>query len=226
MAYLQHTSWKDRPGAVAGVIAIHAALGYGLINGLSFAGAIPDKMPDLRSTFVPEIPLPSPPPPEPQVESKSEMIPERKPVAPLPPLDLSDRSPPVDTTPIILPPLPDLPRVVPTPGPSSEPALKRPSSDPVGARPRNDPRAWVTTADYRSSWINREMTGVARFQLVVGMGGRVQSCRITASSGHPELDMATCDLVTRRARFEPARNGEGETTGGTYSSAVSWDLPR
>ena len=38
MAYATHTTWKDRPGAVAGVIAVHAALGYALIT--SYVGKI------------------------------------------------------------------------------------------------------------------------------------------------------------------------------------------
>ena len=226
MAYLQHTSWKERPGAVAGVIAIHAALGYVLVNGLSFVGVIPESQPDVQSTFIPDIPLPPPPPPEPQQDENREMIPDRKPVAPLPPLDLSDQRPPIDTTKLILPPLPDIPRVVPSPGPSADVGPRRPTFEPLEVRPRNDPRAWVTTSDYRSSWINREMTGIARFRLEVGAGGRVESCRVTVSSGHAELDRATCDLVSRRARFQPARDSSGEATGGTYTSAVSWELPR
>lgn len=225
MAYLQHTSWKDRPGAVIAVVGIHAAVGYGFVTGLSFKELI-DEIPRIQSTFIPEVPLPPPPPPRPKEQVKAEIVPARPPVAPLPPLDLSARRPPLDTTDIILPPLPDIPRVVPSPFPSVDIGPRRPAFDPVAARPRNSPAAWVTTADYRPSWINREMIGVARFRLHIGAGGRIENCTITRSSGHPELDRATCDLVSRRARFEPARNEAGEKTGGSYSSSVSWELPR
>lgn len=223
MAYLQHTSWKDRPSAVAGVIAIHAVIGYVLINGLTFVhGIVVD---DPLEGYEVVVPLDPPPPPKPTTDPKTEIVPERTPVAPLPPLDLSDRRPTIDTTPIILPPL-DLPRVVPSPGPTADLGPKRPAFDPVAARPRNDPGGWITTADYKSSWINREMTGVARFRLEVAASGRVEGCTISRSSGHAALDRATCDLVSRRARFEAARNGAGETTRGSYSSSVSWELPR
>ena len=95
----------------------------------------------------------------------------------------------------------------------------------IAPRPRNDTSRWVTTADYRSSWINRELTGVARFRVQVGTDGRVKQCTVTSSSGHAALDRATCDLVTQRARFEPARDTKGEKTAGSYSSAVAWQLP-
>jgi protein TonB len=222
MAYLQQTAWKDRPGAVAGVIAIHAAIGYVLINGLGYVRAIVED-PPLEGY---EVQVPLDPPPPPPVDDTSEIVPERKPVAPLPPLDLSDRKPIVDTTPIILPPIPDIPRVVPSPTPAVDIGPRKPAFDPLPPRPRGDKSTWVTTSDYRSSWINREWTGTATFRLEVAASGRVESCTITASSGHAELDQATCDLVSRRARFEPARDGSGAKAPGTYASAVRWELPR
>ena len=39
------------------------------------------------------------------------------------------------------------------------------------------------------------------------------------------LDEATCELVTRRARFDPAKNNQGRAVAGNYSSAVRWQLP-
>ena len=114
----------------------------------------------------------------------------------------------------------------PSPRPSRPPVGQAsPAFDAVAAKPRNDTSQWVTTDDYRSSWINRELTGVARFRVQVGTDGRVKQCTVTVSSGHSELDRATCDLVTQRARFEAARNTDGEKTTGSYSSAVAWQLP-
>lgn len=223
MAYLQHTSWKDRPGAVAGVIAIHALIGYALVNGLTLK-AIVEAPGRLESEFIPDIPLDPPPPPK-KEEVKQELAPQNPMVAPLPPLDLSPRPPLIDTIPTPLP-VPDTPYIVPRPGPTPDLGPRRPAFEPLAAKPRNNPAEWVTTADYRSSWINREMTGTARFRLEISANGRVESCAITASSGHPDLDRATCDLVSRRARFDPAKNSEGEKTAGSFSSAVQWELPR
>lgn len=224
MAYLQHSSWKDRPGAVAGVIAVHAAVGYALVTGLSFSKIV-ETVKNPEGIFVPEVKLPPPPPPpEPTVEPTQEMTP---PVhAPTPPVDLGPQRPPIETTPVIVPlptpvPIPYVqPKVVPQPGPTA-----KPSFDAVGAKPRNDPGSWVTVDDYRSAWINREWTGAVRFRLSIGANGRVENCTITDSSGHAELDEATCKLVTSRARFDAARDETGAKVGGTYTNTVRWELP-
>lgn len=222
MAYLQHTSWRDRPGAVIGVVAIHAVIGYALVTGLSFTGFV-ETMTNPKGIFVPEVKLPPPPAPEPTLEPDAKVT--DPPIhAPIPPVDLGPGNPPVVATPDILPTPDFIPKVAPpaTPGMTATP---RPSFSPQSASPRNSPGGWVTEADYRSSWINREMTGSARFRLTVSPAGRVESCTITGSSGHPELDKATCDLVSKRARFDPARDETGAATPGTYASAVHWMLP-
>ncbi|ANY20094.1 Gram-negative bacterial tonB protein [Tsuneonella dongtanensis] len=221
MAYLQNTSWKDRPGAIAGVVAIHGVIGYALITGLSFTQIIERvKNPQAVDVVVP-LPVPPPEPPKPQPD---EAVIDRPIVAPKPLIDVSPVKPVIDTTPIIIP-TPDIqPRVIPSPTPAFTPAA-RPAFDPVGAKPKNNPGNWVTVNDYRSSWINREWTGTARFRLQVGANGRVESCTITSSSGHPELDQATCALVTQRARFDPAKDEAGAKTTGSYSNSVRWELP-
>ncbi|MGN6500878.1 MAG: energy transducer TonB [Tsuneonella sp.] len=222
MAYLQQTSWKDRPGAVVGVVAVHAAIGFALINGLSYVSEVIRDKPLVGT----EVVVPVEPPPTPTEEATAKVIPDRPPIAPLPPLDISDRLPEIDTTTIILPKLPELPRITPSATPSVTVTPAKPVFDPVPARPRNNPANWVTTNDYRSSWINREWTGTVGFRLQIAADGRVANCTITASSGHAELDAATCDLVSRRARFDPARGQDGERAAGSYASAVRWELPR
>ena len=223
MAYLQHPGWKDRPGAIAGVIAIHAVIGYVLITGLSFKGVV-EAVQNPKGIFVPEVELPPPPPPpEKKYEPEQKVSPPIH--APVPPVDLGPQRPPIDVADAIVPVVPDpVPYVVPKPTP--QPGLSpKPSVEAVGAKPRGNPGNWITVNDYRSSWINREMTGTARFQLVVGANGRVENCTITNSSGHAELDRATCALVTQRARFDPAKDETGAKISGSYSNAVRWELP-
>ena len=224
MAYLEHRNLRDRPGAIVAVVAIHAVVGYGLVTGLSFEKIVATvKNPE--GIFVPEVELPPPPPPKPEPTVEPEPALATPPVhVPIPQLDLSPARPPIDTTPIIVP-LPDpIPYVAPRPTPSAAPAA-RPTFDPLPAKPRNSPGSWVTVDDYRSSWISREWTGVARFRLEVGANGRVQDCTITGSSGHAELDNATCALIVRRAQFEPAKDATGAKVASTYSNSVRWELP-
>jgi protein TonB len=47
----------------------------------------------------------------------------------------------------------------------------------------------------------------------------VSGCEITASSGNAELDAATCKYATSRARFAPAKDGEGQPTSGFMPTA-------
>ncbi|MEW9856877.1 energy transducer TonB [Novosphingobium sp. M1R2S20] len=44
----------------------------------------------------------------------------------------------------------------------------------------------------------------------VNIDGRVSDCRVTKSSGLPDLDARTCELITERFRFRPSRNAGGE----------------
>ena len=114
-------------------------------------------------------------------------------------------------------------RATPSPRPSVTATPAPPPPD-TAVRPRN--ADWVTTQDYRPAWIRRELEGTVGFALTVGANGRVESCAVTASSGHAPLDGATCALVTQRARFDPAKSGRtGKPVPGRYSGRVQWVLP-
>ena len=211
MAYLDRKTQENRPTAIIGVVAIHAAIGYVLVSGLGVQIVEIVSAPPFQGTNV-EVELPPPPPPD-QVEDPA---PSSNPTVYTPPRQLDlDRDPPDIITTIDPPeldndivlkidPAEDGPAVTPPPPPPP------PSFDPVSARPRNNPGGWVTTNDYRAIWINREYTGIARFELSVGTNGRVSHCRITSSTGHAALDEATCKLVKRRARFDPAKDSSGK----------------
>ncbi len=227
MAFLDS---RNRPSAasMAGVVAIHGAVGAALILGLTISGTIIAKDPP-PSTF--DLPK-TPPPPEPQpVEPQTEAPVQRDIQVPQPPIEFNLDTSRVKTTEDIRPlqptiPIPntgdikiEIPAPTPTPTPTS-------SFAPTLAKPRNDPGRWVSTEDYRGNWIRRELTGRVGFRLEIAADGRVANCSITSSSGHAELDEATCALVSRRAKFQPARNGSGDAVGGSYSNAVEWRLPQ
>jgi protein TonB len=224
MAYIDSRTPQDRAKSIAGVVAVHGALAYALLIGLQATGVIPTADAPLKGEIITEVPIPPPTPkPDEVVEETAPTesyvhVPQQK-------LDIISDKPLI---PIINDPLPPIGPIeieaFPTPKPTPV-GQASPAFDAVAAKPRNDTSQWVTTDDYRSSWINRELTGVARFRVQVGTDGRVKQCTVTVSSGHSELDRATCDLVTQRARFEAARNTDGEKTTGSYSSAVAWQLP-
>lgn len=90
--------------------------------------------------------------------------------------------------------------------------------------PRGNPGSWATDADYPQAALREHRQGTTGFQVTVGSDGRVVDCAVTASSGSPDLDEATCRNVTRRARFRPAVE-YGTAVEATYSNRVRWVLP-
>lgn len=123
------------------------------------------------------------------------------------------------------PPPAPVPIAVPPPAPPTPmpPPVRRGRERP--AIPATSPATWVTTSDYPSSALREDRSGTTGFRVVVGTDGRVTSCQITSSSGHADLDAATCSLISIRARFNPALDANGNPTIGSYSTRVRWVIP-
>ena len=110
--------------------------------------------------------------------------------------------------------------------PAPPPAPPAPSTGARGPSPRGNPASWATSADYPSRMLRMEVEGKTAFRVIVNDSGRVSHCEITESSGATMLDEATCRLITRRARFNPATDRRGTLVEGAYSSAVRWQIPQ
>lgn len=112
------------------------------------------------------------------------------------------------------------PQTVPPPPAIPEPATLARDPTPLGS-----PGNWFTTNDYPSRALREEREGAAEAHLTISVEGRPTACSIYSSSGHPDLDTATCSNLMRRARFNPALDAEGQPTTGAYASRVSWRIP-
>jgi protein TonB len=219
MAYRDQSAQSIQRLAIVTVVALlQGAAIVALINGLAvnFIAPPPD------DTLVgQQIPITPP------------IIPEAKPEDPLvPPVERPITRPPVNNGFVLEPynpPLgPALPqsqpddfRTISPPAPPPQP----PMFPPRGASPRGDPRNWVTSNDYTAADTRAGNSGTVGFTLRIGTDGAVQSCAITRSSGSRSLDDATCRLLTRRARFRPASDGDGALMTGEYSNSVRWVIP-
>jgi protein TonB len=220
---------KPNPAALAGALGVPAAIAALLVTGLAVTVAVPELVPNPDAEFIREevveiTPIPERPerPVDPSAGTTNpEVTLPKRPDRPSDiPFDFGTTEP-IETLPgggsVIDGNIGDI-------GPIGPP--QRPSFiDPVAAKPKGNPASWVTDADYRSRWIREEMSGTARFTLSIDASGRVGECTITRSSGHAELDAATCRLIERRARFEPARDPEGNAVAGSYSNAINWKIP-
>lgn len=218
---------RPNPAALAGALGIPGAVGALLVVGLAVTVVTKPAAPNPKGEIITETILPPPPP------KADDPVPVSNPAAP------TTSIPDTPTQPMTLPvdlglgdPVAAFPGTgdpgigtgmvetgLPDPGPSASPF------DPVGARPKGDPGKWVTNDDYRPRWIREDMAGTARFTLSIDARGKVSGCTVTRPTGHAPLDAATCDLVTKRARFEAARDGNGKAVAGSYSGTITWKIP-
>ena len=248
MAYADQQMSGNRITALIVVALIHILLGYALVTGLAYE-AFQEAVERVTTVDVdepePEEPEEEPPPPE----EVPETVP--PPFVPPPVLDVAPQRETQRSTERIIP----NDTVVRRPttqtcsdgrviaasaqcGPATQtcpdgrviradavcPPVNR--VEPKGPEPRGNPGRWASQRDYPSRALREEREGTTRFRVSVGTNGRVTNCSVTGSSGHNDLDEATCKLVSRRGRFRPATDGNGDEVSGTWSNAVRWQIPQ
>jgi protein TonB len=218
MAYADATHTNRKLGTGAAVLAFEIALGWALIAGL--AVSLKPTTHTRTTTF--DVKVPKPPvvePVKPQDPIQTQTRTDTKPL---------DR-PVIDTGPSVLPTFTAddgggairevifTPPVTPSPPP--------PRFTPKAARAKGNMAGWVSDNDYPTADLRAGNEGRTAYRLSIDTSGKVTNCTVTASSGHPGLDKATCDKITSRGKFEPATGSEGERVTGTFSSAVTWRIP-
>ena len=213
MSYADQQMTGNRVIAFIIVALLHLLLGYALVTGLDYSAAMKVIQKVTTIDIKEEVKKETPPPPPPKKDLPPPPI-----VAPPPRTVITNTAPQIITAPTPPPP----PIYIPPP-PSAPPA---PRFQPKGATPKGNPGNWATTNDYPSRALREEREGVTGFRVSVGVDGRAQSCSITSSSGHSDLDEATCTNVSRRSRFNVATDGEGQPTSGSYSGRVRWVIPK
>ena len=228
MAYADQQMSGNRIIALIIVGLIHVALGYALVTGLAYEAA------NTAAERLTTVDIEEPPPPEPEnepppPEPQPDMAPP-PPVAPPPPISIAPAPPQIRTQPTIPPPAPPVLRVPPAaappgPPPAPPPPPPPPRVAPKAAEPRGNPGTWATPNDYPSRALREEREGTTGFRVTVSADGRVESCSVTRSSGHSDLDDATCKNIQRRGRFRPATDGNGDAVSGSWSSQVRWQIP-
>ncbi|MEM6856702.1 MAG: TonB family protein [Pseudomonadota bacterium] len=77
--------------------------------------------------------------------------------------------------------------------------------------------------EYPRGAINRRETGVFRMRVIVEEDGTISECFIEASTQNNQLDSPAC-LQMRRAKFEPARDAQGQPMRSFYATAISYAL--
>jgi len=214
MAYADQSMSGNRITALIIVALIHIVVGYALVTGLAYEGAR-QLIKKVTTVDIKEPEKPKePPPPPPKVVAPPPVV------VPPPKVNVAVSAPVIDVVPVAPPP-PPAPVLVVAP-----PAPPPPRFTPKGAIPKGNPGNWATANDYPSRALREEREGTTGFRVTVGPDGRVTDCQVTSSSGSPDLDSTACDKIRQRARFNPATDGEGQPTTGTYSNRVRWVIPK
>lgn len=93
----------------------------------------------------------------------------------------------------------------------------------VKATPRGD-FPLITNDDYPLSEARQRHEGTVGVLLSIDASGRVAKCDVTNSSGYAGLDNATCVLMMRRGRFNPARDPSGAPVASALPIHFTWRL--
>ena len=107
--------------------------------------------------------------------------------------------------------------------PPAPPAPPAPvAAAPTPATPKGRGNAF-SDDDFPDASRRAEEAGVTRVSYTVDVDGKVSACTVTQSSGFPRLDDATCKIIMRRFRFNPATR-DGRPVQETKTQPVRWQL--
>ena len=83
-----------------------------------------------------------------------------------------------------------------------------PRDDFGGAKPLHV-EGWFTADDYPDKAALWHQQGYVNVSFTIGTDGRMTNCQVTRSSSYPLLDAVPCKVLTKRARFAPAKDSAG-----------------
>ena len=246
MAYVDQEMSSNRVVAIIVVALIHILLGYALVTGLAYKAATNI----IERVTTVDVEEPEPPEPEDEPPPPPENVPDfvPPPVAPQPPITVSNNVAASKTTETISDfDFSNLPTTKSCPGgvivdasqpcPPATRACPNGQQVPVnqacpepskarGATPRDEAR-WARSIqeDYPAAALRRDESGTVTMRLTIGANGRVEACAVTGSSGSDALDRGACRGMQRYARFNPAWNDAGTPISAQTTRSIRYVLP-
>ena len=233
---------RDKSGAIAAVVAVHALLALGLLH---LSGKMP--IPDVQSALkmfdtVPVPPLPPPPPPVQHAQVK----PKQKEAA-FAPTNIKSHATPVKrvSPPIQLPvPVPTTTTATPNTGSASTQGAGAPGigtgaggsgagtgsgsggngngggGDGGIAEPPHLATPVLGGRDFQRNLLDQWPRNATVFlRLRVNPAGYVSECMVDRGTGVPSIDSTICDLARERLHFRPALNRSGQAVAGWFGYA-------
>ncbi|OYY90161.1 MAG: energy transducer TonB [Sphingomonas sp. 28-66-16] len=219
MAYADRNDGGNKVVAIVIVALIHAALGYAFVTGLAYQYV--KKVSEKLNTF--DVAPPPPPPPDEPPPPPPDQPLTPPPVVSPPPIVRNPNPPVVQIQTQATPPPVYTP--IPTAPPAPPPAPPPPRVN-QAAGAKGNPADWITTDDYPPSALREEKEGTTSITWTINTQGRVENCRVTGSSGSSDLDEAACRAITRRGRYTPAKDQDGNPIATSQSRRVVWKIPK
>lgn len=216
MSYLETNGTRQRVQAAAGVGALHAVLGAGLLVGLAVQVA-PDTVPEpvVVELVKPEQPVKVEPLPVPPDSLEQVTV-----VLDAPTFEVETEQPE-----ITLPPIRDPLAGAGAQGAGGGTVVVEPTpAEPV--RRAAVPRAGsvgVAPEDYPTASRRAGEAGRVSIRVRIGTDGRVDDCAVVRTSGFERLDARTCEVAVRRWRFAPATE-DGVPVASSEVRSVLWRL--
>lgn len=93
-------------------------------------------------------------------------------------------------------------------------------------RPERELHTYASSDDYPASAVRRGAMGETHALVSVTDKGRASDCRIIRSSGHADLDTASCNIIVKRVRFVTGRATDGTPLAAPVYLTMKWELPR
>lgn len=91
--------------------------------------------------------------------------------------------------------------------------------------PKGNPGTWLTSSDYPGDSLARGEQAIIRFRIMVDAAGTTTACSVQSAIAKGDFAQITCNLLKRRARFEPARNARNESVASYFVGKVFWVMP-
>lgn len=94
----------------------------------------------------------------------------------------------------------------------------------VRAKATQSPAKWVTNDDYPPESVVMDESGSVGVRLDIAADGKLTACTVISSSTFARLDEATCTMVRRHARYEPARLADGKAVASAAFLRFRWQI--
>lgn len=233
-----------RWGSIAAAVLVQGAIGYALLMGLGVAVPRPP-LPEAITVALLPLPRPTPPPPPPRPRPA---VHARRSGAAAPPNKRAVATPivrPVPIVPVIVPPPVVAAPIAglgaqasagaaPVAGPGTGAGgvgngtgngrSGNGDGDGDGGSPLELVSRSLNYDDLPRALLREGVVGTVEMSFVVGVNGRVTSCTVTRSSGHADLDAATCDAAIKRLRYRPERDRDGHAVAVTVDGEQRWTM--